>query len=132
MKLLLQIDGLEKQISRIQQSYGINPSLRSPWSALFPDSRYLTPDEVTKLLMPAAKNAAKQLTPDEAKQFLPSVVKDTPKTAVRGSYAYCRGEERACEATCQSGNFKNMAEVVASDKCLNNCAKAFNACMGDN
>lgn len=61
MELLIQIDVLEKQISRVQNAFGIDPTARTPWSALFPGPMWLTPDEVTKLLLSGGRNAAKPL-----------------------------------------------------------------------
>jgi hypothetical protein len=59
MNLIVRIDGFEKEISRIQKAYNLDPAIRSPWTDLFPSSKQLTPDEVKKLLAPAATEAAK-------------------------------------------------------------------------
>jgi hypothetical protein len=66
MQLLLQIDQIDKQISRVQQAYGIGAASRPPWASLFPASNQLTPAEVYKLLAPAAKQAAGEADPGAA------------------------------------------------------------------
>jgi hypothetical protein len=63
MNLVNQIQTTEEAISRTQKRFGIPATARTPWSILFPDnSKALSPDEVVKMLAPAAHPSAWCLT----------------------------------------------------------------------
>ena len=70
--IVTRLDEIDKQIYDLRQKYGIetiSPTPKSPWSVLFQRTKLLTPDEVKKLLVPAAKEAAKPAEPPKLQTF---------------------------------------------------------------
>jgi hypothetical protein len=130
MKLLVRIGELDKQISTIQQAYGLDPNVKSPSPWVLFGSRTLTPAEVKKLLEPAAKDAAKAA--------------GNPKASSSGSQSaheqirQCSAAWNACSAPCsvitndsgKSGG-EIIAEIHAQNRCLASCEATNNACLAN-
>jgi hypothetical protein len=116
MKLLVQIGALEKRISSVQQSYGIDPKVRSPWSALFTGSSQLTPEGVTTLLLPAAKEAAKAVQADGYGDF------NNLTTALQREMETLKKERQSMERSLVSCGDGCMGLPPGSDAaCISRC-----------